>query len=63
MFITYHMLIKREAMNTGVIVLVIGWNGKSAHVELSNGSTISIKASHRPKVGDWVVEGELSTEL
>lgn len=50
-------------MKTGVVVMVIGYNGKSARVELSNGRRICVKASHRPAIGDWVVEGELSTEL
>ncbi|KJR21526.1 hypothetical protein BOO91_14660 [Vibrio navarrensis] len=48
---------------TGKIKGVIGYNGKSARVYLSSGERICIPTTHRPVIGDWVVEGELSNEL
>ncbi|WP_017002831.1 hypothetical protein [Enterovibrio norvegicus] len=47
---------------SGRIVSVIRWNGTSARVVLRDGSRITTKASHRPMMGDWIVEGELSRE-
>ncbi|USH03709.1 hypothetical protein K6Q96_06870 [Grimontia kaedaensis] len=47
---------------SGRIASVIRWNGVSARVRLKDGSRVTTKASYRPRVGDWVVEGELSCE-
>lgn len=47
---------------TGKIKSIIGYNGKAARVKLSSGERICIPTTHRPVIGDWVVEGELSNE-
>ncbi|MEI8609946.1 hypothetical protein BCS58_08150 [Enterovibrio norvegicus] len=51
-----------SAIKSGRIVSVIRWNGVSARVVLKDGSRITAKASHRPKMGDWIVDGELSRD-
>jgi hypothetical protein len=48
---------------TGKVTGISGYNGKSARVVLDSGKRITIRTSHRPLIGDWVVEGELSREL
>ncbi|MGD6739730.1 hypothetical protein ACN08N_23575 [Photobacterium leiognathi subsp. mandapamensis] len=45
---------------TGRVAEVISQCGKVARVVLATGAEIKIIASHKVKVGDWVVEGELS---
>lgn len=47
---------------SGRVSGVIRWNGVSARVQLNDGSRITVRASHQPRIGDWVVEGELSRE-
>lgn len=51
-----------KAKRTGKVNAVIGYNGQAARVRLSSGERICIPATHRPVIGDWVVEGELSNE-
>ncbi|WP_181314791.1 hypothetical protein [Photobacterium phosphoreum] len=48
---------------TGRIIEVIDTCGKAVCVMLANGAVIDIAITHEVKVGDWVVEGELSQEL
>ncbi|WP_181315892.1 hypothetical protein [Photobacterium kishitanii] len=48
---------------TGRIIEVIDICGKVVCVMLANGAEIDIATTHEVKVGDWVVEGELSQEL
>ncbi|TGZ35370.1 hypothetical protein EQ875_01651 [Photobacterium damselae subsp. damselae] len=48
---------------TGRVAEVTSQCGKVARVVLANGAEIKVVASHKVKVGDWVVEGELSREL
>ncbi|CZF79707.1 hypothetical protein [Grimontia marina] len=49
-------------MKSGCIASLIRWNGKSARVQLKDGSRVTLRVSFKPRVGDWVVEGELSRE-
>lgn len=51
-----------KTKRTGKIKSIIGYNGQSAWVRLSSGERICIPTTHRPVIGDWVVEGELSNE-
>ncbi len=48
---------------TGRVTNVIGYNGKSARVILDSARRVTVCTSHRPMIGDVVVEGELSREL
>ncbi|MCD9514039.1 hypothetical protein GLP23_03960 [Photobacterium carnosum] len=48
---------------TGRIAEVTSQCGKVARVVLANGAKMRVIASHNVKVGDWIVEGELSREL
>lgn len=48
---------------TGTVKSIIGYNGKSARVVIDSDRRITVRTSHRPLIGDVVVEGELSREL
>lgn len=48
---------------TGRVAEVTSQCGKVARVVLANGAKMRVIASHNVKVGDWIVEGELSREL
>ena len=48
---------------TGRVAEVTSQCGKVARVVLVNGAKMRVIASHNVKVGDWIVEGELSREL
>ncbi|PWI34845.1 hypothetical protein DI392_00765 [Vibrio albus] len=48
---------------TGKVTGIVGYNGKSARVVIHSGRIITVRTSHKPIIGDWVVEGELSREL
>ncbi|MCD9525516.1 hypothetical protein VXS03_06960 [Photobacterium sp. S4TG1] len=48
---------------TGRIIEIIDKCGNVVCVMLTNGAVIDIATTHEVKVGDWVVEGELSQEL
>lgn len=48
------------SLKTGIIFQVIRYNGKVARVRLDDDSVIVIECTHRPRLGDHVVEGELS---
>lgn len=48
------------SLKSGVIIQVIRYNGKTARVRLEDESTLVIECTHRPRLGDYVVENELS---